>query len=269
MVGFSHDDGYRVYPVCLGRASIGVERGVLLDSRPIMSHPPHIQNRHCPAVALVIAYVCLSGCTPTKEIPPTETKTVSLYGQTLDESASPQQVVFALLRSLNDDVRAAQEHKHDEQKAAFARTFSLAAFHEIEKRLISVRQSLGQNTTLGGDREEKIYNVVHYWAPIVGHYIDSFDTEFAAAAAKMRSVVTGDGQIAHVYYPVVHDPRQTDPAKQQRATIHVELVREPAGATSYWRVARVDFAGKDETERYFPASGTPAMTQPAIGLPAS
>jgi len=54
------------------------------------------------------------------------------------------------------------------------------------------------------------------------------------------------GQTAQVYYCASHNPAEPDPAKADTATIKVELVREAAqaGCPEYWRIARVQFLGR-------------------------
>jgi hypothetical protein len=56
--------------------------------------------------------------------------------------------------------------------------------------------------------------------------------------------ISPNGKTAHVYYPVAHDPAETDPARSETATIKVELNRESAGGVEYWRVSRVQFLGR-------------------------
>jgi len=204
-----------------------------------------------------------AGCQKNVEVPPIEVKQVDAYGVTLDESATPQQVVYVLLRSLRDDFEAAQARDRQRQKEAFRTTFSLAAFSEIDKRLARAfgQQDEGKDAGLDTHRDNQIYDVINHWAPIVGHYVRSFDMEQSAAVAKMHMVTAANGSNAHVSYDVSHDPQETDPAKQQLATIDVELVQEKASAGSkmYWRVARVAFRGPNATRRIAPMSG-PAST---------
>ena len=215
------------------------------------------------AVAIISAGM-LTGCQKDIEIPPIEVKEVVAYSVTLDESASPQQVVYVLLRALRDDFEAAQAKDRERQKEALKATFSVAAFSEIEKRLVRVFASGGEGkvgTGLGAHRDHKIYGVINHWTPIVGHYVRSFDLDQAEAVAKMRVASLANGSSTHVYYDVSHDPQETDPAKQQRATLDVELVKEKASAGSrmYWRVARVAFHGTKARRRVAPTSG-PATT---------
>lgn len=219
-------------------------------------------------VAIVLMSV-LAGCQKDVEIPPIEVKEVEAYGVKLDESATPQQVVYVLLRSLRDDFEAAQARDRQRQKEAFHTTFSLAAFSEIEKCLAKTFAQQGggkDSTSLGAHRDRKIYDVVYHWAPIVGHYVRSFDVEQAAAVAKMRMVQSANGSSVHVNYDVSHDPQETEPTNQQLATLDIELVEEKASAGSrmYWRVARVAFHGPEAKRRIGPAS-RPEVTATSPG----
>jgi len=212
------------------------------------------------SLAVALLSVCwLAGCQKDVEIPPIEVKAVEAYGVTLDESAAPRQVVYVLLRALRDDFEAAQARDRQRQKEALRTTFSLAAFSRIEERLArTFAQSEGKaGTVLGAHRDRKIYDVVNHWAPIVGHYVRSFDLEMEAAVGKMRVATSANGSSTHIYYDVSHDPQETDPAKQQRATLDVELVKEKASAGSrmYWRVARVAFRGPGAKRRIVPTTG--------------
>ncbi len=191
----------------------------------------------------------LTGCSPPpdrRDIPPAEVKVVQAYGITLDDSATPQQVVYVLLRSIADDVRAAQSYKRDEQKAAFRITHNIGAYTTIEKRLVDVWNATRtqKRDTLGADRDEQIYDFIRQWAPIVSHYVPSFDTDFDAASKKMRTSPPGEGSI-HVYYDAAHDP--ASPADPDKVIIDVELMKETAGAHSYWRVARIGYLGRPST----------------------
>ncbi|UCD29850.1 MAG: hypothetical protein JSV03_05055 [Planctomycetota bacterium] len=201
-----------------------------------------------PAVmAPALLITLLAGCTDTdKDIPKTELKTVSAYNLTLDENATPKQVAYVLLRSLADDVTAAQNHEHEKQKEAFNLTFSLAAYAQVEKQIVETenRTRINKITSLGDKRDKKIFKFVKYWAPIVGHYIKSFDTDMESAEKNMQVELSQDGGTAHVYRKVAHDPAETDPEKQQTATLDITMVKEKTGVREYWRVALIGYRPK-------------------------
>jgi hypothetical protein len=213
------------------------------------------------AVGVVLAAE-LAGCTEAEDrVPPAKVETVTAYGMTLDQNATPQQVTYVLLRSLADDVHAAQAHppRSDEQKAANMITWSVAAPNVIEQRLLESLRTLSKNpasiTSLGKDRNKEIYRVVNLWAPIVAYYVDSFDKDPQAAMNRMRVLPSGNGQIIHVLYDVWPDASRPDAGRHE--TLDVELVREKAseGSGDYWRVARI---------AYLPPQGSHVMTQPAV-----
>lgn len=211
----------------------------------------------------------LAGCTePHEDLPPAEVKIVTAYGQTLDESATPEQVTYVLLRSLAEDVKAARvmpPHRQ-EQKAANRITWSIAAVNTIENRLIETlhdsTKGQAKPSSLGKDRDQQIYKVVNYWAPIVAYYVDSFDTDFEKAASRMRVQVAPDNQAAHVYYDVWHVEQQGQASVGRPVRLDIELALEEAGGKTYWRVARVGYEGVAVTR----PAGAPAapLTRPEV-----
>lgn len=198
--------------------------------------------------------IALSGCTSENPIPVAKTEVVNAYGMTLDETASPEQVVYVLLRSLADDVHAAQQFHRAEQIEALHRTFTLAAHSEIERRLLAVLRTVKKDITLGDERDKKLYDIVDKWAPIVAHYVDSFDTDASAASAKMKRSDSADGKRVHVYYPVAHLAKAPEPEQ----VLDIELVQEPAGDVAYWRVARIDYVTKTRIQPILKPSTAPA-----------
>ena len=99
-----------------------------------------------------------------------EVRTVSHYGLTLDESATPQQVSYVLLRAIHDDFTA--ETKDDREHALDVQ-FDLCAAGAIAKR----------NPT-GLPRDEYLYTVIYRWTPTVAHYVQSFPTDWDKAKTR-------------------------------------------------------------------------------------
>ncbi len=200
----------------------------------------------------------LTGCSSEEEIPRAAVKPVTAYGITLDENATPKQVAFVLLRSIADDLHAAQAHDTKGQKEALRLTYSLAAYSTIARRI-------GESPEEEADpaqakiRDKRLYIFVKDWTPIVGYYVPSFDTDFKAAAQRMQ-IRSQTGSTVHILYEACHNPAETDPAKRQTATIEIELTKEPAGAVSYWRVAKVSFA--EPTARTRPATRSAPASMP-------
>jgi len=193
-----------------------------------------------------------TGCTESElPPPPVKVQTVTAYGVTLDEAATPQEVVYVLLRSLADDVRAAQAKERQQQREAVETTFSLAAYSTIEQRLNAMLKASGVNREprQAKERDRDLFELVNGWAPIAAHYIESFDTDMKTAAARMEVVKRSKEQQVNVYYRVTHDPSEKDPARQQTALMNIELVKEQEGPVSFWRVARVGYINPATTRR--------------------
>lgn len=216
--------------------------------------------------AAVLALVPLAGCTDpdAHDIPPAEVKTVAAYGVTLDGAATPVQVAYVLLRSLSEDIAAAQSGDREAQKAAAKITYSLGAYSIIEERLLQVANLARKDkkTTLGDDREKQLYELINNWAPIVAYYVRSFPKDMQEASSRMRTAATDTS--AHVYMDVAHDPANPSPAKHETATLDVELAKEPGAGGSYWRVARVGYMG-----RPIPLQMHPTTQPVGEGVPAT
>lgn len=197
--------------------------------------------------AISAALAGCSGNPDAKDIPPAEVKAVQAYGMTLHETATPQQVAFVLLRSIADDVHAAQTHNRPEQKAALLTTYSIAACSTIEKRLVDLLNAArGQaRVSLGKERDQEVYSFVRQWAPIVAYYVPSFDTDFKSALGRMTASPSANGQTVHIGYRAWHSASASQPGPgDEPVLIDIELTKERGTAGEYWRVARVGFVGR-------------------------
>jgi hypothetical protein len=211
----------------------------------------------------------LAGCGEAEEkAPAAKVEAVTAYGVTLDENATPQQVVYALLRSLAEDVQAAQAKppRKEDQKHANLITWSLSAPGELEKRILEGQQTLNPGqpklTALGADRDKRIYSVVNLWAPIVAYYIGSFDTDEKTAMARMKLRTARELPGVEVQYEVWPDPAKPDAERHQWLSIN--LVKEKSTTDpnkEYWRVTRVAFSPHAAKVTTRPATAT--ATQPA------
>ena len=107
-------------------------------------------------------------------------KPVSLFGQTLDQAATPEQVVFAALQAIREDFRATTPTERD---AALVKQFDLCAANILKAK---------NKSSLSGD--EFVFNVVYRWTPTVAHYIGSFPTDWETARARLvkRDVRTAE-----------------------------------------------------------------------------
>jgi hypothetical protein len=224
-----------------------------------------VSRGRCAGIVLLagsVLSICLfaGGCREGElKAPEARVEVVKAYGQTLDEDATPKQVAFVLLQLLKKDVEAAQAHQHEKQEDALKQTFRLAAYSTIENRR---EATVRPGTELSEEQQnEKLFDIVNYWAPIVAHYIRSFDTEFEVAQQRMKVTYSQNRQFAHVLYPVRHDPAESDPEEIQAATLDIELARQPADGKSFWRVSRVSF--RDEMKIAPPAQTQPTTTRAA------
>jgi hypothetical protein len=217
----------------------------------------------------LLAAAVLAGCAKPQEenIPPVRVGPVEAYGLTLDESASPQQVTYVLLRSLADDVQHARAGRRQEQRQALETTFAVAAHPTLEQRLIKATNlaRARPEPTLGEQRDRRIFELVRGWAPIVAYYVNSFDarrwpTFDAAVADQMRLRTASDPGTVHVLLDVASDPDDPNPEKHETATLDVELRQETAGGNTYWRVARLS---------YLPKAPPRPATQPTAIAPSS
>ena len=126
---------------------------------------------------VVVAVIAAGGCRRDvrlagRTIPHAAVHAVTLYGVTLDESASPQQVAYVALLAVREDFLAGDE---PEREAALAKQFDLCAADVIASR----------NRT-STDRDEFIYNVVYHWTPTVSHYVHDFPADWEAAKARLK-----------------------------------------------------------------------------------
>lgn len=164
-----------------------------------------------------------------KKIRSTTVRSVTHYGLTLDQQATPEQVAFVLLRAIRDDVSA--KSKQDRETALDIQ-FDLCAANAIQKK---------NPTTM--PRDEFIHNVVYHWAPTVSHYVGDFETEWEKAAARLvRTKSTTDSKAS----PEECEVRMelADPNGDPNA--RVVMVIWMAQDEGYWRVMHLGF---DPTRR--------------------
>lgn len=153
-------------------------------------------------------------------------QTVSMYGLTLDQSATPEQVAFAALRAVRDDVRATSESAREE---ALDRQFQLCAANEIAR----------QNRTRLS-RDEHLTRVMLGWAPTISHYVDQFPNTWDEASTRLvhrastRSNSGGDAPTGMEVLLEVRDPKGDAGGS---AVLVVWVVQD----SGYWRVTHFGF----------------------------
>ena len=162
-----------------------------------------------------------------RAIPSVTVRTVSHYGVTLDEQASPEQVAYVLLRAIRDDFEASDGAG---RKAALAIQFDICAANALQAR---------NNTS--SSRDEFVYKVVYRWTPTVSHYARGFETALQKAQARFvrrespSAANSKNGAEECEILMEVDDPNG-DPNAQ--AVLVVWLIQD----SGYWRVTHLGFA---------------------------
>lgn len=153
-------------------------------------------------------------------------KTVTHYGKTLDQKATPAEVTYVLLRAMRDDFTASSK---EERERALDVQFDVCAADELESRRM---------TSLS--RDEYLYEVVYRWTPTVAHYVGDFETDWDKASKRLVTAVqrpapggTPDAMMTDVLMAVA------DPSGDPNAgvVIQITLITDKG----YWRVLNVAF----------------------------
>jgi len=172
-----------------------------------------------------------SGCSrdvrlADKKVPTVTVRSVSHYGLTLDQNATPEQVAFAALRAIREDFLAKNEA---EREAALAKQFDLCAAEVLAER---------NRTSLS--RDEYIYSVVYRWTPTVSHYVGDFPADWESAEGRLvrRAVSRAKGEKESGEECEVA-MQVADPAGDPKAS--VVLVVWLAKDGGFWRVLHLGF----------------------------
>jgi hypothetical protein len=125
--------------------------------------------------ALAIGVACWCGCghdarLAGQKVRDVQVHAVTMYGQTLDAQATPEQVAFAALQAIREDISAKTPQARE---AALDKEFELAAANEIQSH---------NHSSMG--RDEYIYNVVYRWAPTVSYYVADFPSTWEQAQKR-------------------------------------------------------------------------------------
>lgn len=207
----------------------------------------NLGNRYAaPALlAWLAAAAGLAGCSRDvrlagKKVRHVQARVVQHHGIELDESATPEEVVYVLLRAIHDDVNA---RTAAEREAAMDVQFDTCAPDGI------VSAAPPSKAT----RDEALYLVVSHWAPALAYYADTFNVPFDKLRPRMTATSPRVGRSGDVACTV--NVRTEDPSSDPRAAVNiiVSLVRvRPAGAavgsgadsgdgSGLWRVLTVGF----------------------------
>ncbi len=188
------------------------------------------QSKYCWHICAVSAAIGFSaGCSQDarladKVIPDdVQVRTVSHYGLTLDQNATPEQVTFVLLNAIRDDFLASTP---DERKKALDVQFDVSAANEIRKI-----------NAFGRTPREQLYRVVYHWTPVVAYYVQDIDTDWEKAKARFRKQKpqkTKQGIEGCRVFLELADPSGTPNA---RVVLNTVLVKD----SGYWRVRTLSF----------------------------
>lgn len=96
---------------------------------------------------------------------------VTHYGQTLDESASPEQVAFVFFRAVADDFEADTPEAREE---ALAVQFDVCAAGVLAERNRGSRLL-----------DEHIYSIVYHWTPTISHYVPDFPKAWGSGNERL------------------------------------------------------------------------------------
>jgi hypothetical protein len=156
-------------------------------------------------------------------------RSVTHYGVTLDQQATPEQVAFVVLRAIRDDVSAKSK---EEREAALDRQFDLCAANVLQKKN---RSSM--------PRDEFVHSVVYHWAPTVSHYVGDFETDWGQAAARLvRTKPNTDSKASPEETEVYME--LADPSGDPKARVVLVIWMVQDGG--FWRVTHLGF---DSTRR--------------------
>lgn len=153
-------------------------------------------------------------------------QTTTLYDITLGDGATPKQVAYVLLRAIREDFEAETDAQ---RKAALEKQFQICAADVI------------QRSNAGGlSRDEFVRKVVSLWTPTVSHYVSDFETEWPAAAARLRPTqprdIEGD-ELSAQQCEVLIEVDDPDGDPNARVVIVIWLAQD----RGLWRVVHLGF----------------------------
>ncbi len=189
--------------------------------------------------SLVLACVLVlhAGCSRDVRLAQRKVRTVkvepkTIYGMTLDENASPQEVTFVLLRAIREDFQAKTD---EERESALDKQFDICAADVI--------QAQNRGTMA---RDEFVHNVVYHWTPTVSHYVNDFDTDWDKAKPRLVRVVKKPADLAAPdasTCEVAIEVADPDGDPNARVIIVVWLARDEG----LWRVIHLGFESSRRT----------------------
>jgi hypothetical protein len=181
------------------------------------------------AGALVVWCGCGDARLAGHKIRSATVRSVTHYGVTLDQQATPEQVAFVVLRAIRDDVSAKSK---EEREAALDKQFDICAANVLQKK---------NRTSM--PRDEFVHSVVYHWAPTVSHYVGDFETDWGRAAARLvRTKPNTDSKASPEETEVYME--LADPSGDPKARVVMVIWMVQDGG--FWRVTHLGF---DSTRR--------------------
>ena len=186
-----------------------------------------------PLLLLPIACGSISGCKENArladhEVRSRDVQTISAYGRVLDQAAPPKDVAYVFLKAVLEDYEAPDL---DKREAAFDIQLGTLATQYIKQRV-------GGNGRTEQQTLDNFYAVARRFAPVFGHYRETFREDYEALSARMYGGVVGSGDSvsnAVVYVNLDHP----DPAQRPEGNVvgRIDLTQE----SGYWRIFSISF----------------------------
>ncbi len=166
---------------------------------------------------------------------PASNDVVTSHGMTLDENATPEQVVWVLLSAIREDVRT--KVNSPEWKDLMKLQCRLANVELLRSRA----GTAGRGRYL--DSDVLFFRIVRGWAPALNYYAEYFDDEFEAARARMTSEPISDPRLPEKYHPIqavnyVLPAAEFDGPVRRSRGVNIQFALSKT-QNGYWRVYAV------------------------------
>ncbi|MCH8963553.1 MAG: hypothetical protein IIB58_01220 [Planctomycetes bacterium] len=191
-------------------------------------------------IVVATGAVLACGCTDrrgqqVRDYVPASNDVVTSHGMTLDENATPEQVVWVLLSAIREDVRT--KVNSPDWKDLMKLQCRLANVELLRSRA----DAAGRSQYL--DSDSLFFSIVRGWAPALNCYTESFDDEFEAAKARMTSKPINDPRLPEKYHPIqvvnyVLPAVESDGSACLNGGVNIQFALSKT-QNGYWRVYAV------------------------------
>ncbi len=178
--------------------------------------------------ACLVLFLSMTGCrenvSQAKQKQRTvKVRTVTHFGQTLDQNATPEQVAFVALRAIREDFTAASTQARE---SALDIQFDVCASGLLKSPSPSILTD-----------QEYLDQVVSGWTPTISHYVGDFDVDWQKAQERFvrRGPTVNEGGIEECDVLIEVDDIRAKNDPNARVVVVVWLVRDGG----YWRVTHV------------------------------